>query len=370
MRIGIDARELERSMTGIGRYLKGFIKYVSGTSHEYFLYYSRKPEVDLSSSNIQGRVLSSPKFVWDHIKLPQALNKDKIDLFFSPYYKKPWSLKCKSMVTIHDLIPLFDNNCSFWYRSYFKKIIKRSLSSADFILVVSAYVKEQLLELFKPDANKIIVNYNAIDKRFRPIEDNNFLKTVLAKYGITYEYILYIGNLMSHKNVSSLVKAYAALPDNLKDKYKLVIGGSKRWTYTQLVELVNKLSLVNNVLFTGFIPENDLVYLYNGAGLFVFPSVREGFGFPPLEAMACGTPVITSNTTSLPEVVGEAGILVNPYSVDEIKVAIIKVLTDSTLRNDLIKRGLERAKRFTPEKTARQILEVFTEVYPVRNKNF
>lgn len=359
IRCGVDAREIERGMTGIGRYLKGFIKYASGTSHEYFLYYSRKPEVDLGNSNIQVRVLSSPKFIWDHIALPKALKKDKVDLFFSPYYKKPWSLKCKSIVTVHDLNPLYSKNSSFWHRIYFKKLLKRSIYSADFVLVVSAYVKEQILELFKPDANKIIVNYNAIDERFCPIENDNFLKTVLAKYGIKSEYIFYVGNLMPHKNIPSLVRAYAGLPDNLKDKYKLVIGGSKRWTYKQLVKLVNKLGLVKNVSFTGFIPENDLVYLYNGAGLFVFPSLYEGFGFPPLEAMACGTPVVASNVSSLPEILGDAGILVDPCKVNDISEAITKVLTESELRDSLVERGLRRVRQFSTEKMSRKIIEAF-----------
>jgi len=365
LRIGIDAREIESGMTGIGRYLKGFIKYASGTSHEYSLYYSRKPEVDLSNSNIQVRVLSSPKFLWDHITLPKALNKDKIDLFFSPYYKKPWLLRCKSVITVHDLNPLFDSNYSFWYRSYFKKILKRSIYSADFILAVSNYVKEELLKIFRIDAGKIIINYNAIDESFYPIEDNTSLGPTLVKYGIKSDYILYVGNLMPHKNISSLVKAYSELPDEKKEKYKLVIAGKKNWTYGQLMDLVAKLGLANSVIFTGFIPDDDLVCLYKGAILFVFLSFREGFGFPPLEAMACGVPVIVSNTTSLPEVVGEAGLLVNPYKVDEIKVAIIKVLTDSTLRNDLIRKGLERSRGFTLKKTADQILEIFVEACPV-----
>ena len=359
MKIGIDAREIERGMTGIGRYLKGFIKYVSKTSHEYFLYYSRRPRTDLSSSDIKVRVLTGLTFLWDHITLPKALNKDKIDLFFSPYYKKPWWLKCKSIITVHDLNPLFNENSSFWYRIYFKKLIERSLYSADLVLVVSGYVKEQLLKIFRTDKNKIIVNYNAVDERFFRIEDNISLRTILEKYGIKSDYIFYVGNLMPHKNVSSLVKAYSELPDYIKEKYKLVIGGRKDWTYEQLVTLVDKLGLVNNVIFTGFISDDDLVYLYNRASLFVFPSFREGFGFPPLEAMTCGVPVVASNATSLPEVIGDAGILVDPCKVNDISEAIIKVLTDPKLRDDLVERGLRRARRFAVEKMAKKMIGVF-----------
>jgi glycosyltransferase involved in cell wall biosynthesis len=360
LKIGIDAREIEGEMTGIGRYLTGFIKYASKISHEYFLYYSRRPEIDLSCFNVKIRILKGSNLLWDHMILPKALNKDRIDLFFSPYYKKPWSLKCKSIITVNDLNPLFNENSSFWYRIYFKKIIKRSLDSVDFVLVLSTYVKEQILKFFGIDKSKIIVNSAAVDNiSFHRIRNEASFRVVLEKYGIESDYILYIGNLMPHKNVSSLIKAYSELSEDIKNKYKLVIGGSKNWTYRQLVKLVDRLGLVNNVIFTGFIFNDDLIYLYNAASLFVFPSFKEGFGLPPLEAMACGVPVIASNVTSLPEVIGDAGILVNPYNIQELAKAISVVLTQEYLRRSLIEKGLERANRFSIEKMGSRILEIF-----------
>lgn len=359
MRIGIDAREIEGEMTGIGRYLKGFINYICDSPHEYFLYCSCKLKPDLNYSNIQVRMLSGPQFVWDHIVLPRALVKDKINLFFSPYYKKPWSLKCSSIITVHDLNILFDSNYSLLRRMYFKKIVGRSLCSADVVFAVSNYVKKELLKTFNIDTSKIIVNHNSIDERFRPIEENNFSKTILTKYGIGSEYILYIGNLLPHKNVGSAIRAYSALPVDIKDKYKLVIGGSKKWAYRKLVELTDRLGLANNVIFTGFVDEDDLVYLYNRASLFIFLSFREGFGFPPLEAMACGIAVIASNRTSLPEIMGDAGILIDPDNIRGISEAMIAILTKEDLRRGLIEKGLARAKEFCVEKTAKRILEAF-----------
>lgn len=360
MRIGIDAREIKNGMTGIGRYLTEIIKYVSKVPYEYFLYYSNSPEDDLSCSNVQVRILRAHKLLWDHIILPKALSKDKIDLFFSPYYKKPWSLKCKSIITVHDLNPLFNENFPFWYRIYFKCVVKRSINSADFIIVPSKYIKEQILRIFMTDKSKIIVNPYAVDDIFcRIIEDKDYLRLILEKYDIKSDYILYVGNLMLHKNVAFLIKAYSRLSEDIKNKYKLVICGSKDWTYKQLVKLAYKLDVVNNIIFTGFVSNDDLIYIYNGASLFVFPSLREGFGFPPLEAMACGIPVIVSNVTSLPEVVGDAGILINPYDIQELIRAMNDIFTDKELRNNLIEKGLNRVKQFSVEKMRSRVLEIF-----------
>lgn len=359
MKIGIDAREIQDKMTGIGRYLTGFLKHISASPHEYFLYYSQVPQNKLNYPKTQVRILKGKQFAWDHILLPKALAKDHIDLFFSPYYKRPWFLKCKSIITVHDINPLFIRSYSLFYRHYFKTILRRSLSCADYVMVVSHYVKGELIELFNADPEKIIVNYNALDKSFITANGDAFESRVLEKYKIKSDYILYLGNLMPHKNVSLLIKAYSGLPDGLKDKYKLVIAGGRNWTYQRQLELSREVGLENSIIFAGFIDDEDLASIYRRASLFVFPSFREGFGFPPLEAMASGVPVITSNTTSLPEVVADAGILANPYDVLGFTKAMENVLTDEQSRKQLIERGIERAKEFSTEKMAKNLLDVF-----------
>jgi len=354
-------------MTGIARSLFGVIGHISPLSHEYFLYYSRQPEADLRSPNIKVKVLKTPWLLWDHIALPGALREDKIDLFFSPYYKKPWWLPCKSIITVNDLNPLF-NKHSFLYRLYFRCVLKRSLRTANLILVLSRYVKDQLLEIFEIDANKVMVHYCAVREDFSPLKDRLSARATLEKYGVTSNYILYVGNLMPHKNVSSLIKAYAGLPKDIKDAHSLVIGGSKKWCYRQLVRLAAQSGVKDKVVFTGFIPDEDLLSVYNGAALFVFPSLREGFGFPPLEAMACGVPVVASNVTSLPELIGDAGVLVDPYDVQALTRAMNDVLTNEELRKGLIEKGLKRVKQFSIEKTAAVIVEAFSKVADKREK--
>ena len=359
MRIGIDAREIEKRMTGIGRYLSGFISYAAEHSpHSYFLYYSSKPGIDFSCDNVKNRIVPGAGFLWDHVILPRNLKADSIDIFFSPYYKSPWNLSLKSVITVHDLNPLFDKNFPILYRIYFKKIIERSLQNASFVFTVSNYARNDILRIFNIDGNKVIVNYNAIDNRFIPM-DNSSLEAVLDKYGIDSGYILHISNLMPHKNADILIKAYSMLSQNVKDKYKLVIGGKKEREYGKLLDLVNKLGLSDSIIFLGFIDDNDLPYLYNGASVFVFPSIREGFGFPPAEAMACGVPVVTSNATSLPEIVGDAGMLVEPGDTNGFARAITKILTGESLNKKMIKKGLSRVRMFSIEKTASRILEIF-----------
>lgn len=359
MRIGVDARELEHDMTGINRYLNEFVQYMRNTPFEYYMYCTRQPKRDIQYSNIHIRRLQGLPYVWDNILLPQALAKDSIDLFFSPYYKKPWSLQCRSIVTVHDLNILFDANYSFWRKAYFRNIISRSLSSCDLIITVSRYVKEEIIKTFHIGSDKIIVNYNVLDKQFKPLDDPNKVTSILARYGMSGEYILYVGNLLPGKNVSSILKAYAQLPEGIKEKYKLVIAGNKRWSYQRLVKLREQLKLKDNVIFTGFIDDSDLVYLYNGARLFVFPSLREGFGFPPLEAMACGIPVIASNKTSLPEILGDAAILIEPLDSKVFSEAIITLLTNDDARSSYIKKGLAQAREFSAEKTINKLLGIF-----------
>ena len=182
------------------------------------------------------------------------------------------------------------------------------------------------------------------------------------KHDITFPFILYLGTLEPRKNLKSLILAYNEIKKKFPE-YKLIIGGAKGWGYKNIFQIIDNLGIDKDIIFTGYIPEKDLPSLYNSAELFVYPSFYEGFGLPPLEAMACGTPVITSNTSSLPEVVGNAGIMVDPNNVNQLADAMYKVLTDDNLRRDMIKKGLKRAKMFSWKKTAKETLKVYEEVY-------
>jgi glycosyltransferase involved in cell wall biosynthesis len=182
---------------------------------------------------------------------------------------------------------------------------------------------------------------------------------VRGKYDIKGEYLLYVGTLEPRKNVVRLLQAFHKLKREGHTDYKLVITGAKGWLYQNIFSLISKLELHHQVIFTGWVPEEELPILMSGAQVLVYPSLYEGFGLPPLQAMACGTPVITSNISSMPEVVGDAAILIDPYNIDEIATAIHQVLSDGDLRQRMSQMGIERAKLFSLEKEARQTIEIF-----------
>lgn len=368
MKIGIDIRELEKGKaTGIGRYILNFLRFAvkNNPEWEFILFGNQNTQIHLNASNLKKIFIQEySTFWWDQIQLPRYLKRERVDIFLTPYLKVPIFLACKLIVIINDLIPLlfpeYQKLKSFPRRIYFKNLGRQAARRADKIVTISHHSKKDILEVFQIPEEKIRVIYLSVEDKYQPVAAN--LEKVACKYGIRKKFIFYFGNFNPHKNVKTLIQTYYSLPDEVKSEYLLVLGGRRDRYCMELERMVRHLKIVEKVVFTGFIAEEDLPSIYSAASLFAFPSFYEGFGLPPLEAMACGTPLITSNTTSLPEVVGEAGILVDPYKVDEIKAAIVKVLTDSKLRNDLIEKGLERSKQFTPEKTTDQILEIFAEV--------
>jgi alpha-1,3-rhamnosyl/mannosyltransferase len=188
-------------------------------------------------------------------------------------------------------------------------------------------------------------------------------EAALSSYGLTYgSYILYLGTLEPRKNISALLEAYSFLPKKTQASFPLILAGGKGWLMDNLEDEIRRLDIASRTVLTGYVPRKDLPALYSGAAVFVYPSLYEGFGLPPLEAMACGTPVITSNVSSFPEVVGDAGIMVDPYDVKRLRDEIERVLEDSSLRASLGSRGLARAKQFTWENCARQTLDVYKRV--------
>lgn len=287
----------------------------------------------------------------------------KLDIIHNPTQCPTFfRFKQKYIFTVHDITPLIDSKEHPIHRVLsYKLLLPRTLKTADKIIAVSNSTKKDLINYFNIPEEKIRVILNAADEKFKPLSDKE-VKEAKQKYSLNFPFILYVGTLEPRKNIPSLIKAFYKLKKkNLQ--YKLVITGKKGWKYKEIFETIDKLNLQNDVVFTGYVADEDLPALYNAADLFVYPSIYEGFGLPPLEAMACGTPVITSNTSSLPEVVGDAGIMIDPPDVDGLADAMHEVLTNEGLREDMIKKGLERAKMFSWEKCARETLEVYEEVY-------
>jgi len=368
MKIGIDIRELQKGKaTGIGRYLLDFLKFIAENKHEweFVLFGNQNTEIKLDAPNIKKIIIPEHfRPFWDQLQLPFYLNEEKVDVFLTPYFKAPLFISCKLLLIINDLMPIafagYHRLKTLHKRIYFASLAKHAAVRANKIITISQYSKQDILRLFNVPVNRVEVVYLGVDKRYHPHKPD--AQVISSKYGINRSFILYFGNFKPHKNVKTLIEAYSGLCKETKSQYQLVLGGKKDKYCLELERLIGQLELEQNVIFTGSIPEEDLPLIYSAASLFVFPSFYEGFGLPPLEAMACGVPVIASKATSLPEVVGDAGILVNPDDANAIKTAITNILGDSALRNSLITKGLEKASQFETCKTAEKILKVLEEI--------
>lgn len=266
----------------------------------------------------------------------------------------PPNVPGKIINTVHDLVYLkFPETMEKRNFRRLKMHLKRSCDQSDLIITVSETVKRELTELLNLPEEKIRVVYNGVDgSRFRP--DAGRLT------GMPEHYFLSLGTLEPRKNLLGLLEAYRIAKPDVGD-CKLVIGGAKGWEYTVLFEKVKEYGLESDVIFPGYLPADDLPKLYAGAQAFVFPSLYEGFGIPPLEAMSCGVPVIASDCSCIPEITGDAALLVTPKNAEELAGAMKRMLTDTELRNRCVARGLERAKQFTWERAAKRVLEIYQE---------
>ena len=372
MQIAIDIRMLSPILAGIGRYIENLIPNLIKIDkiNQYLLITNNR---DLSF-NLEGadnfqlkKISASPLTIQEQIVLPTLIQQEQIDLFHAPSYVAPIFRNCSNIMTIHDMIHY---RCSDGFRLaalkklYYRTVLKYSANKANLIITDSLNSKKDIREILGQDERKVRVITLGISKQYRPIEDNCKIDLVKEKYGIGRDYILYVGSFLPSKNVPRLLKAFSYFKHTYSKDYALVVVGSKLSPYfPALQNMVEELDLGSDVFFTGFVPDDELILIYNGASLFVFISCYEGFGFPPLEAMACGTPVITSNTSSLPEVVGDAGIMVNPYNIEEIAEAMYKLLSDQNLQNEMRRQGIERAKQFSWEETAKQTLHAYQEVF-------
>lgn len=287
-----------------------------------------------------------------------AFEMDRLNILHLPVYFKdiPFLKKGKNIVTIHDIVPLFSPDmCMDGVSEYFNRL-KSDSSGFDMFIAVSANTKKDIINYLNIQEDKIRVIYEAPDERYRPIRD---LSGFRAKYGLN-KFVLFVGTLEPRKNIPNLIKAFAMLK---RTDYQLVIAGKKGWKYADIFKLVEDRGLNDRIRFIGYIGDEELPELYSAADLFVYPSLYEGFGLPPLEAMACGTPVIVSNRSSLPEVVGDAGILVDPEEIDDIAGAMERLLQKTSLREELSGRGLQQAGKFSWQRCARETMSLYKEIY-------
>ncbi|TSC91835.1 MAG: group 1 glycosyl transferase [Candidatus Berkelbacteria bacterium Licking1014_85] len=282
-----------------------------------------------------------------------------------PAFSAPLLYPGKIVVTINDLIAMFiGEDIPFISRQYFGRWMPLTHKRADHIIAISEHTKKDVISLLKIPENKITVIHLAANENFKPERDKNKLDKIKKKFYTGDHFFLHIGTITPRKNLEFIVRAFSDLAKNEND-CKLVIAGKKGWFYEKLNEIVEKLGLVNHVIFTGYITEEEKILLYNASIALVFPSIYEGFGFPPLEAMNCGAPVIASHASSIPEVVGEAGILLDPNDQYAWAQAMKQVMTLGSLRKKMISDGFKQAKKFSWKKTAEKTVRVYEQVYKV-----
>lgn len=367
MKIGLVSDPLNNSLTGVSIYIYYLIKQLNDLNKNKKFLYLINYEHNRFFTNLNEVTINNPfkvlkTYAWYPFLVIKLRDHD-LDVIHNPG-QVPTFLKFKQkyIITIHDLTPFITPKESKFGRPLiYKLFFPRTLKTADKIIADSNSTKQDLIRYFNIPEEKIKVILLAADEKFKPLNKEE-IDEFKQEYNLNFPFILYVGTLEARKNILTLIRAFYTLKKK-GINHKLVITGKKGWKYKELFGTIDNLNLQNDIIFTGYVPEEDLPALYNAAELFVYPSIYEGFGLPPLESMACGTPVITSNTSSLPEVVGDAGIMVDPYDVDGLADAMYEVLSIDGLREDMIKKGLERAKMFSWKKCAMETLKVYEGVY-------
>jgi glycosyltransferase involved in cell wall biosynthesis len=291
--------------------------------------------------------------------LPLALWRERIDLLHAEMIA-PLLTPARIVVTVYDLS--YEHYPAFFatgVAAAFRQFVPRTVRRAAVVLTLSEFSRQEIVRCYDVPPEKVVVTLCAADPMFRPLKDEARLAAVRARYGTGDRFILCVGDLQPRKNLKRLIAAYVRLRQADAMRPKLVVVGRKVWLYDDIFAAARASGYADELIFTGYVPDEDLVMLYNAADVFVYPSLYEGFGLPPLEAMTCGTPVITSNTSSLPEVVGDAALTVDPVDVEALARAMATVLADTDLRARLSACGRQRAAAFSWEAAARTILRAY-----------
>jgi glycosyltransferase involved in cell wall biosynthesis len=369
MRIGIDAREIERGVTtGIGRALKVFLDQFEelSTSHECILF-STVPLPYSSGSRIRNRVHPGHQtIVWDQLHLPRLIRQEQVDLFYSPYYKRPLLTDTPTVTAIFDLMYLvcecYADRLSFMARHYYATVGKLMAHRARAIFTCSHYSKEEIRAFYGLPDERVRVIPLGLDGKYRPENNPQVISEVCRRAGIERPYLLYSGSFKPHKNVPTLVAAFREIAKR-RPEMQLVLAGSGGGDEERVRQMASSEGLTRRVIMTGPVSDDMQRALYSAAQVFVMPSLYEGFGYPPLEAMACGAPVVCSNVTSLPEVVGDAGILIDARDHHRIARGVLALVDSPQWRKQLQKKGLDRVRAFSERTYAQRLLELLLSVH-------
>ncbi|NJO83116.1 MAG: glycosyltransferase family 4 protein [Blastochloris sp.] len=374
MHIAIDASRLAATaLTGTERYSYELVTALArcDRSNRYTLYCNQRPAtLPPLGSNFTLRRIPFPR-VWTHVRLSAEMLRHPPDTLFIPAHVLPLAVpllrKTRTVVTVHDLGYLrFPEAHTRVQRLYLRLSTLWSARVATHIIAISSATRADLVRMTGVSPEKITVVHHGLSPRFRPVEDRALVDAALERYRITTPYFLYVGTIQPRKNLERLIESFARLDISHAQHHlqspisnlQLVLAGKRGWLSESIVQRVAELGITDRVRFTGYVDDADLPALLSGACAFVFPSLYEGFGMPVLEAMACGAPVLTANTSSLPEVAGDAALLIDPENTDAMTDGLARLLEDASLRADLRARGLARAAQFTWDRCAAETYAV------------
>lgn len=366
MRVGIDARLVYYSQAGIGQYIVQLVQALSrlAAEEEFLLLHSRKDGTILAPQAGFTRIpIWTPSHHrFEQLTLSMELALLGLDLLHSPDFVPPFHRRFRSIITVHDLAFLLYPHFLTRQAARYYGQIDQAVRVTDHVIAVSESTKADIVGLLGVPEEKITVIYEAAKPIFRSLERDVSRAEVRERYGLDDPFLLAVGTVEPRKNLMTLFEALRVLEDRRQLRPQLAVVGSRGWLFEETLARVKELGLEERVRFLGRLPDEELLCLYNAARVHVYPSLYEGFGLPPLEAMACGTPTVSSNVSSIPEVVGDAALLVDPHDPVALAEALWRMLVDEDLQGHLSRRGLERATAFSWDRAARETLAVYQRV--------
>lgn len=376
MKIAIDARMYGPKITGIGNYVKQLTDWLFkiDKDNEYVILMNEPYSNEFQSPNWRVKKIkvsthwySWREQLWLGLEYNQLVRREKIDIFHFPHFNVPITFRGKFLVTIHDLTPKFFPGPKV-QKSLIRKlgydvVLKSALKRAGKIIAVSQHTKNQIITNFKVSGDKITVVYNGINPTFQKTADCGIIKALKNKHKINKPFIFYTGVWREHKNLPGLLQAFDILRRVYNLDWQLVLGGDNKDQEPKIKEVIEDLRLGDNLVVTDFIPDEELSTFYSAAGLTVIPSFCEGFGFLALESLTCGTPVVAAKTTSVPEILGEAGLYFDPRQPAEMAAVMAKVIKNQELQQELARRGREVIKKYCWENCAKQTLDIYQNLF-------
>lgn len=371
-RIGIDARLFGTALAvGIGRYTEELIRHLveldKDNQYHIFLSESAASNFPIYAPNLSKTGVDFSHYSYsEQFKYPAVLKKTDLDLIHYTNFNSPIFFNLiPSVVTIHDLTLWFfpgRGQKSWFRRMVYRLVIKRTCQNAKYIIAITKKTKQDIVKLLDINPEKISIIYEAVPSNYKVISNDQKIKKLKHKFNISQPYAMYVGQWRDHKNIIRMIRAFSLLRRRYNIDYQLVMVGRMDNQYPQVQTTIKELGLTDHVVFTGYVPDSELPYIYNGAEFFVWPSLYEGFGLPPLEAMACGTPVVSSNASCMPEVLGDAAYYFDPLNVEAMAKNMADVAKSYALKRELKLKGLRQARKYSFEKSAKQTFKIYKRV--------